>query len=85
MKLMALPSSLNGSPDGYQLAELNQDTEAPSEPSDPPLDERITVESLHAHREPPARPTPAERPPAPAFVRAEREAGRPRQAPGLNW
>ncbi len=64
-----------------KLAELN---EAPPEPSDPPPDQRITVETLHAHRDPPARPTPQRQEP-PTFVRAGHDTSQPRPAPGMSW
>lgn len=69
-----------------QLAELNQDEEpVPPEVPDPPLDARLTVETLHTHRPPPARPTPPERPAPPRFIPVARETGQARQAPGLSW
>ncbi len=71
-----------------QLAELNQDSEPGQQdpPDAPPLDQRLTVETLHAHRPaPPTRPAPAERPAPPRFVPAARETSQPHQAPGLSW
>ena len=70
-----------------QLAALNHDDE-PEEQQSPPgpaLDERITVETLHEHRPPPDRPTPAERRVPPTFVPVARQASQPRQAPGMSW
>jgi len=70
-----------------QLAELHHDQgEDPGapEPATPPLDERVTVETLHAHRDPPARPTPPQRPGPPTFVRADRDPGHPSPAPGMS-
>ena len=64
-----------------KLAELN---ETPPEPSDPPPDQRITVETLHAHRDPPARPTPQRQEP-PTFVRTGHDTSQPRPAPGMSW
>ncbi len=64
-----------------KLAELN---EAPPEPSEPPPDQRITVETLHAHRDPPARPTPQRQEP-PTFVRTGHDTSQPRPAPGMSW
>jgi hypothetical protein len=68
-----------------QLAALNHDDQpGEPEPSDPPLDERITVEALHAHR-PPPRPTPAQRPEPPTFVPVARQSDQARPTPGLSW
>ncbi|MGH2931145.1 MAG: helicase, partial [Solirubrobacteraceae bacterium] len=69
-----------------QLAELNHDQdEEPGvpEPPTPPIEERVTVETLHERRDPPTRPTP--RPEPPTFIRAGHDADQPRPATGMSW
>jgi hypothetical protein len=68
-----------------QLAQLNQDTDATPEPASQPPDQRISVETLHARHEPPARPTPPPRQEPPTFVRAGHDTSPPRPAPGMSW
>jgi N12 class adenine-specific DNA methylase len=69
-----------------QLAALNDDE--PGEQPGPPelaLDERVTIETLHAHRDTPARPPAPQRQGPPTFVRAGYDASPPQPTPGMSW
>lgn len=70
-----------------QLAALNHVDKPDDQQSSPApaLDERVTVETLHAHRPAPDRPTPPERSVPPTFVRAGHDASQARPAPGMSW
>lgn len=46
---------------------------------------RITVETLHTHSDPPARPTAPQRQGPPTFVRAGYDASPPQPPPGVSW